>query len=55
MDVDTITKLISQVGFPIFVAVWLLWRDKEKMDKLTAVMERIATLIEKCTGPAKDV
>lgn len=33
MDLNTITSLIGSLGFPIFVAVWMLWKsDKETQE-----------------------
>ena len=43
MDVDIITKLVSQLGFPIFVAVWLLWRFDGALRDISAQLQ---TLIE---------
>lgn len=54
MEGMEITKLVAQltqqVGFPIAVAFWLLWRTDKKLVKMTEVLEKIATtmaLIEK--------
>ena len=35
-------QLIQQVGFPIAVAFWLLWRTDRRMEKMTAALEEIA-------------
>jgi hypothetical protein len=45
-----VSQLVQQVGFPIAVAFWLLWRTDKKLVKMTEVLEKIATtmaLIEK--------
>ncbi|MCX8095428.1 MAG: YvrJ family protein [Caldisericia bacterium] len=40
MEIDLLIKLISQVGFPIVVATFLLLRTNGKIDKLKdAIME----------------
>ncbi|MCL5026637.1 MAG: YvrJ family protein [Chloroflexi bacterium] len=55
MDVDTITKLISNVGFPIFVAVYLLWRMEGVINKMTDAIDAINITIQKCAGPKSGV
>ena len=61
MDVSAITTLISTLGFPIFMAVWLLIKDsktdeerkeqikdlKTAIDNNTKSIEKLETLISK--------
>lgn len=51
MDVNSITQVISQVGFPIFVAVWLLWKgeqqNKQIVDALNELRIAVTILAEK--------
>ena len=51
MDVNSITQVISQVGFPIFVAVWLLWKgdqqNKQIVDALNELKIAVTILAEK--------
>ena len=45
--IDTIIKVIQQLGFPIFVAVWLLIRTDKIMRELKSVIEKQCELINK--------
>lgn len=47
---DLITKLISSLGFPIFVAVWLLIRTDGLLKELKTTMESLKDVIEKNLG-----
>jgi hypothetical protein len=51
VDVNSITQVISQVGFPIFVAVWLLWKgdqqNKQIVDALNELKIAVTILAEK--------
>jgi hypothetical protein len=51
----SIITIIQSVGFPIFVATWLLVRTdkkeaatKDAIDKNTAVIERLSEVIKGC-------
>jgi len=45
---DSITQLISQVGFPIVVSVYLLTTVNKKLDRLvSAVYKVLGILLEK--------
>ena len=39
---DGFVKVIQQVGFPIFVAIWLLYRTDKKLEKMTDVLQKVA-------------
>lgn len=41
-------QLISAVGFPIFVAVWLLWRTDKLLASLTAAIEKMGGTVAEC-------
>lgn len=45
--VDLITKLVSSLGFPIFVAVWLLLRTDKFLDKNTGAIDKLTTAIDR--------
>lgn len=38
MELQEVLNAITNVGFPIAVSVYLLWRDKEVMAKFTDVI-----------------
>jgi len=44
--VDLVIKLISTVGFPIFVAVWLLWRSDRKEERTQEILQEIKLAIQ---------
>jgi len=39
-------QIIQQVGFPIFVCVWLLSRTDKKIEKMTEVLQKVASNLE---------
>ncbi len=43
--VDLAAQLVSQVGFPIFVAVWLLVRSDKRTKELTTAVRELTTLV----------
>lgn len=54
MDINTIQGLISSVGFPIFVAVWMLYKSsqdsealKDTVGELKNAITELTTLIQK--------
>ncbi len=46
--VDLATQLVSQVGFPIFVAVWLLVRSDRRTKDLTLAIRGLTHLVRAC-------
>lgn len=44
-SVNLITQFISTIGFPIFVAVWLLFRDTQEKEKMTAALDKLSDAI----------
>lgn len=46
MDLTGILQAITTVGFPITVAVYLLWRDKEVMTKFTEVIQENTAVMQ---------
>ena len=54
MDVNTITQIISTVGFPIACCIYLVWnqnkadeRHKDEIDKLRASLDNNTKVISK--------
>lgn len=48
MDTNTITMItqfVSNIGFPIFVAVWMLFRDAQEKEKMTAALDKLSDAI----------
>lgn len=42
----TLKDLVSTVGFPIFVAAWLLFRTDKILRNLTEVVEKLCTKLD---------
>lgn len=61
MDVEMIQTMISTIGFPIFVAVWMLYKtskDSEKMDEsiqeLKNAITQLTTLVSTQINKGED-
>lgn len=51
MDAETVglaSDFISQVGFPIFVAAWLLLRSDRRTKDLTTAIRELTALVRQC-------
>lgn len=49
MDINAITTLISTLGFPIFMAVWLLIKDSKTDEERKEQIKDLKTAIENNT------
>lgn len=47
MDVTQMVQIISNIGFPIFVAVWLLWRSDQKEEQTQVILAELKVAIDK--------
>lgn len=45
MNFESITNLISSIGFPIFVAVWMLYKSSNDSKELTAAINQLENAI----------
>ncbi len=52
--VDIITRVISTLGFPIFVAVWLLLRTDSLIRKLTESIDKLQECMVKLEAKIND-
>lgn len=43
---NIVADLIARLGFPIFVAVWMLWRDQQRIQQLTSTLWELKKAIE---------
>lgn len=41
---DTIA-LLREFGFPVFVAVWFMWRIEKRLDRFTEQIEKLITVV----------
>jgi hypothetical protein len=37
--------LIREFGFPVFVALWFMWRLEKRMDRFTDVVQSLLTTV----------
>lgn len=49
MDMGAIQNLISSVGFPIFVAVWMLYKTSKDSEKMTESIAELKNAITELT------
>ena len=47
MDISTVSSLISSVGFPMFVAIYMLFKNTEDTKKTNEVLTELKVAIEK--------
>lgn len=46
MELQEVLNAITNVGFPIAVSIYLLWRDKEVMAKFTQVINENTSVMQ---------
>lgn len=50
MDIQIVQNLISSVGFPIFVAVWLLYKGSKDSESLKDAISKLNNSITELTA-----
>jgi hypothetical protein len=53
-----VLQLLQQLGFPIFVAVWFMWRLEKKLDRYQHVVNKLLivnTVIAKTLSAKMDI
>lgn len=45
MDMSTVGSFISSVGFPVFVAVWMLYKTSKDSEKMTETVAELKNAI----------
>lgn len=53
MDMGAIQSLISSVGFPIFVAVWMLYKSSKDSEGLKDMISQLNSSITELTAYIK--
>lgn len=53
MDIGAIQNLISSVGFPIFVAVWMLYKSSKDSEALKDTIQGLNNSITELTAYIK--
>lgn len=57
MEIKDISQLVASLGFPIFVAIWLLWKsdktEKRTQDILLELKISINKLCDRINGGGK--
>ena len=49
MDAQVVQGFISSVGFPIFVAVWMLYKSSQDSDKMSESLQELKNAITELT------
>lgn len=52
---EEMVKFISQVGFPIAVAVYLLVRIEPKLSAMTSCIEKLVSIVEQDSNNTKEL
>lgn len=54
MDVNAITQVISSLGFPIFVAVWMLYKSSKDSEEMRNAINELRLAITELTTLVKN-
>lgn len=49
MDISAVSQLITTVGFPIFVAVWMLYKNSKDNQQMRDIIYDLKLAIERLT------
>lgn len=44
-DSSSALAIIREFGFPVFVALWFMWRVEKRMDRFTDVVQNLLTTV----------
>ena len=50
MDMSAVQTIISTVGFPIFVAVWMLYKSSKDSEKMSETIDDLKNAITELTA-----
>lgn len=45
VDGSSTLAIIREFGFPVFVALWFMWRVEKRMDRFTEVVQNLLTTV----------
>lgn len=54
MDMNAITQVISSLGFPIFVAVWMLYKSSKDSEEMRSTINELRLAITELTTLVKN-
>lgn len=54
MDMNAITQAISSLGFPIFVAVWMLYKSSKDSEEMRNAINELRLAITELTTLVKN-
>lgn len=54
MDMNAITQIISSLGFPIFVAVWMLYKSSKDSEEMRNTINELRLAITELTTLVKN-
>lgn len=49
MDYNTLSQFITSVGFPIFVAIWMLYKTSKDSENMQSAIQELKLAITKLT------
>lgn len=49
MDIQVVNNLISSVGFPIFVAIWMLYKSSKDNEEMRGTINELKNAITEMT------
>jgi hypothetical protein len=47
MELDAVQQLISNIGFPMFVAIWMLFKNSKDQEKVSDALNKLESAISK--------
>lgn len=54
MDLNVVTQVISQLGFPIFVAIWMLYKTSKDNETMNETIQDLRNAITELTTLLKE-
>lgn len=54
MDINIVTQVISQLGFPIFVAIWMLYKTSKDNETMNETIQDLRNAITELTTLLKE-
>ena len=54
MEMQAVTQLVGQLGFPIFVAVFMLIKQSKDTEQMTQILTKLQATIESLASKIED-
>ena len=52
---DALVQIVSQLGLPIALAIWLLWKDSKQAERAQAQWDKIKEALDRQTDTLNDI